>query len=330
MPNARLTLLVGDLYRCERALVARQKEIITREPTTERHTLFADEIDLASLRIELQSTSLFALSRHFVIRHAEALKEPKQFAILLNQGPSPETVLTLVAETMSASSPVYKAIKAHGEVIRFPQWKGKALESAVSELLTEQGIATVPGLVSKLISNSGKNLFFISQEAKKLHSFCAKDDMDMAQMDRLLSAVEEGSIYPMLDRVGEAKLRESLLEFTKLHQEPGRVLSALLRHLTRLLSIRVLLDESLSLSKIGEITGEPHWLLGRLVNQAKRRSTKKLTAVLNRGIELDAQIKSGSIRAADGVLALIFAATASELPLQGYIQQNQPSLATNG
>ncbi len=330
MSNARLTLLVGDLYRCERALVARQQEIIARQPTTERHTLFGDEIDLASLRIELQSTSLFALSRHFVIRHAEALKEPKQFASLLDQGQSPETVLTLVAETMSASSPVYKAIKAHGEVTRFPQWKGKALQQAVSELLTEQGIAPVPALVSKLISNSGKNLFLISQEAKKVRAFCAKDDIDMAQMDRLLFAVEEGSIYPMLDRVGEAKLRESLLEFGKLRQEPGRVLSALLRHLTRLLSIRVLLDESLSLPKIGEITGEPHWLLGRLTNQARKRSTKKLTAVLNRGIELDTQVKSGEIHAADGVLALIFAATVSELPLPGYVRQNQPSPATNG
>ncbi|MCK4392153.1 hypothetical protein KAX17_04545, partial [Candidatus Bipolaricaulota bacterium] len=116
MSEPQVTLIFGDPYRCERALAARHTAILTEYTDTERHTLFGDEFDMPSLRVELQSTPLFALGRHFVVRHTDAIKETKRFAALIKRELPPSTFLTLVAGELKASNPLIKAVEGRGSV----------------------------------------------------------------------------------------------------------------------------------------------------------------------------------------------------------------------
>ncbi len=317
MPEPQCVLIFGDLYRCEQALGARHAAILAEFSDTERNILFGDELDLPSLRMTLLSSSLFVQGRHFVIRHAETVPAAKAFAALLKEELPGATFLTLVAEEVKPSNPILKAMKDGGSVQALPRMKGKALEGAVSEILAEQDLKLAPAALKELVAQSGGGLLSVFQEARKLHAFSPEGALDENALARLRFAAGERSIYPLLDRLGERNLRATLAALSDLHEDPGRIFSALLRHLTRLVMVRVLADEGVTAAKAATLLGSPAWLVKRLLNQAKRHSTQDLSAVVDQGITLDLMIKRGGIRPRDALLKLIFAATAPVSPSLG-------------
>jgi len=317
MPEPKRVLILGDPYRCEHALAARHAAILAEFADTERNILFGDELDLPSLRMTLLSSSLFVQGRHFVIRHAETVPAAKPFAALLKEELPGATFLTLVAEEVKPSNPILKAMKDGGSVQGLPRMKGKALERAVSEILAEQDLKLTPAALKELVAQSGGGLLSVFQEARKLHAFSPEGALDENALARLRFAAGERSIYSLLDRLGERNLRATLAALSDLHEDPGRIFSALLRHLTRLVMVRVLADEGATAAKAATLLGSPAWLVKRLLNQAKSHSTQDLSAVVDQGITLDLMIKRGEIRPRDALLKLIFAATAPVSPALG-------------
>ncbi len=317
MPEPQRVLIFGDPYRCEHALAARHAAILAEFADTERNILFGDELDLPSLRMTVLSSSLFVQGRHFVIRHAEAVPAPKPFAALLKEELPEATFLTLVAEEIKPSNPIFKAMKDGGSVETLPRVKGKALEGAVSEILAKQDLKLTPAALKELVAQSGGDLLSVAQEARKLHAFAPEEALDENVLARLRFAAGERSIYPMLDRLGERNLRASLAALSDLREDPGRIFSVLLRHLTRLVMVRVLADEGVKAAKAATLLGSPAWLVKRLLNQANRSSARDLSAVVDQGITLDLMIKRGEIRPRDALLKLILAATAPASPAPG-------------
>jgi len=317
MSELQRVLIFGDPYRCDQALAARHAAILAEFADTERNILFGDELDLPSLRMTVLSSSLFVQGRHFVIRHAETIPGTKPFAALLKEELPEATFLTLVAEEIRPSNPILKAVRDCGSVQALPRMKGKALERAVSEILAEQDLKLTPAALKELVAQSGGDLLSVFQEARKVHAFAPEGALDDNALARLRFAAGERSIYPLLDRLGERNLRASLAALSDLHEDPGRIFSVLLRHLTRLVMVRVLADEGATAAKAAMLLGSPAWLVKRLLNQAKRCSAQDLSTVVDQGITLDLMIKRGEIRPGDALLKLILAATTAASPALG-------------
>lgn len=327
MSEPKRVFIFGDHYRCEQALASRHAAILTEFADTEKIPLFGDELDLPSLRMTLLSRSLFVQGRHFVIRHAEKIPAPKQFATQLKEELPEATFLTLLADELKPSNPVYKAMKECGIVHALPRVKGKTLERAATAILTEYDVELGPAALKCLINQSGGELLTIFQEARKLHAFSPEGTPDENVLAQLFFAAGEHSIYPLLDRVGEQNLPATLAALSLLHEDPGRIFSMLLRHLTRILMVRVLVDGGVTTAKAGTLLGSPGWLIKRLLNQAKNSSRKELSAAVDLGVTLDLAIKSGEIRSIDALLKLIFAATSPGSRAPEYVRRNRPARA---
>ncbi len=324
MPEPQLTLIFGDPFRCEQSLQARHTRIIEEHPEAERHTLFGDEIDLSALVVELQSASLFAESRHFVVRHAGTIKA-KPFSVLIEPTLPAGTYLTFLAPGLKGTSPLIKRVRERGIVQALPPIKGKSLERTASELMVAQGVHLDPQALNLLIARCNGDLLVLSQEARKLRSFSSAGTVDCDAIEKVGFSAEEGSIYPLLDRIGEHNLPESLATLSRLHEDPGRIFSGVVRHLTKLLMVRVLLDSKVTEAKMATLLGTPSWLVRRLATQAKVYSTQKLTAALDLGINLDLEVKRGGIRPSDALLKLILSVTSRSAPSPEYTRQSRPS-----
>ena len=327
MSEPQRALLYGDPYRVEEALASRHAAILTEFLDTEKIPLFGDELDLPSLRMTLLSRSLFVQGRHFINRHAEKTPAPKQFAVLVTQELPEATFLTLLADELKPSNPVYKAMKECGSLQALPRMKGKVLERAVTVILAECNVKLGPAALKCLINQSGGELLTIFQEARKLHAFSPEGKPDEDVLAQLFFAAGEPSIYPLLDRVGERNLPATLALLSSLHEDPGRIFSILLRHLTRILMVRILVDTGATTVKVGTLLGSPGWLIRRLLNQAKHSSQKELSAAVDLGVTLDLAIKSGEIRSIDALLKLIFAATRPGSCAPEYARRNRPARA---
>jgi len=312
MPEPQRVLLLGDACLCERALAARSLAICEEHRDAERHTAFSDELDLESLRIELRSQSLFVQSRHFVIRHAQAARDQKGLASLFREDLAPATYLTFLASELKESSPLAKAAKEMDALVSFPLSKGKALEGAASELLTEQGLSLAPAARRRLVKESGEDLLAIFQEAVKLRHFAPEGTIGEDVVERLCFTAGESSIYPFLDALGKGQLQTGAGHLSQLRDDPTRTFGSCVRHLARVLSARLLADEGIPLEGGAAALGVPAWLARRLLDQAKSWTAEGLTLVLDQAIELDRDIKAGHIRPADALLELVLCASSPE------------------
>ena len=331
MPEPQTCLFIGDPYRIERALAARHEAILAANPETERIPLFGDELDVSSFRIDLHSESLFSTGRHFIVRHAEEIKAAKAFNNALDTPFPPNTYLTLLATKLPPSHPIAKQISEHGQVRQLPKLKRPHADRAANELLTNAALQLTPDALTLLMLRSGGDLLPLAQEAQKLHAYAPDGPINESTIDSLAFTTGEGSIYPFLDRLGEGDLRAALCSLSTLHENPGKIFSAALRHWTRLLMVRVLIDEDTPFAGITTALGTPSWLVKKYIRQAKAHAAPSMLAILKEGIALDSAIKMGKIRAEDALLRWVLLATSlPSKPGQGDTPKTPPSRATIG
>jgi len=305
----QIVLLVGDTYRCQRALEEREASLLAADPAIERHVTFGDEVDPSSFGIELQSASLFALGRHFVVRQVDRCKTGKALAAAI-EGEIPEgTYVSLAAESLRATNPVMKVCKGLDAVVSLPTPKGRGVQSTAKQILAERDIEAAPSALSRLVMRNGGDLLGIAQEARKLRSQ-GVTQLDETVVDRMVFPSAERTAYPFYDLLGERKLAPAVGALDELREDPGRLLGGALRHLARLAMIRVVLDQKGPRRRLSDAVGLPDWLCKRLSAQAKRFTLADLQAALSVGVSLDVAIKRGEIAPLDALLKLVVNTTA--------------------
>jgi len=309
MSEPQLRLITGDPFLCDQALAAREAVLMAVDSGIERHVLFADELDLSSLDVELRSCSLFALGRHFVIRKIEKNRSARTLAAILEK-PFPEgTYLTLLAGPLKATNAVLKVAKAKDAVTALPTPRGTALQRTARGILGESGLALPNPVAQTLLTKCGNDLLSLRNELDKLRSLAGSDPISEAMARELCFNHTEATAYPFYDRLGEGQLPAALNELGGLREDSGRIVGGVIRHFTRLVMVRLLLDQSQPQSEIASKIGMQDWLCRRLIGQAKRRSFEALVKALRLGVKLDQRIKQGQIAPDDALMHLILAAT---------------------
>ena len=330
MKEPSIVLLFGDPYRCELALAKRDAAILSEHPERERHVRFADELNLPELRAEFRSSSLFSDSRHFVIRNTEEARKPKELGNLLVGETHAKTFITFIAKELKSSSKLIGIVKSRGNVRSLPQLKGGNLDRAAREILSNSGLSIGDKALGTVLTRCGKDLLGVWQEAKKLRSFGAEGVIDERLIEKLTFTAGEESTYSLLDRVGLHDIGGSLTSLAAIDENSGRVFSSLLRHLSTLLTLRVLLANHVPPPRMRKIVARPDWLIKKLLRQAKSHGVEQLVSLLDLAIDLDIEMKSGHIRPRDALLKLVLASTAPAVRAQECAPRNRLSPATIG
>jgi len=315
MSEPQVRLLTGDPYLCEQALALRETALEIVDPHMERHALFADDLDLHALDVELRSCSLFALGRHFVLRRIEKNRSAKALAATLEKSIPAETYVTLLAAPLKATHAVLKVVKARGKALNedtilvLPTPKAAGLQREARKLFKQSSVTLSPPAARLLLTECGDDLLSLQNELAKLRAFAANSAVDDAAARRLCFNHTEATVYPFYDRLGEGKLSAALSELRELREDAGRIVGGIIRHFTRLTMVRLLLDQHHPQTGIASMMGMQDWLCRRLIGQVKRRSLSDLLRALRLGIKLDQRIKQGRIAPDDALMQLILAAT---------------------
>lgn len=313
MSEPQLRLITGDPYLCRQALSKREATLMTIDPDMERHGLFADELDLASFDSELRSCALFALGRHFVVRKIEKNRSPKKLVAVLEKPLPAGTYLTLLAGPLKATNAVLKAAKAkRGTVIALATPKGETLQRAAWKIMEESGLALPRPVARMLLTECGNDLLSLSNELDKIRAAAGSDPISETTARMLCYSHTQATVYPFYDRLGEGRLADALCELDGLREDSVRIVGGIIRHFTRLVMIRLLLDQRERQSEIASQIGMQDWQCRRLIDQAKRRSFNMLANTLRLGVKQDQRIKQGLIAPDDALMQLILVATAPE------------------
>ena len=311
MSEPQFRMMTGDAYLCDRSLATREQALLAIDSGLERHGLFADELDIPALDIELRSCSLFALGRHFVIRKIEKNRKAKALAAVLDKSLPEGTYVTLLAGPLQATNVVLKMAKSKGKdsVIALPTPKGAALQKTARGILEESGLTLPNGVVRTLLAECGDDLLSLRNELGKLRSLAGNDPIPEAAARELCFNHTEAKVYPFYDRLGEGKLPSALGELNGLREDSGRIVGGIIRHFTKLVMVRLLIDQRLPQSEIPSMVGLQGWQCRGLIGQAKRRAFKDLVNALRTGVRLDQRIKQGRVAPDDALMHLILVAT---------------------
>jgi len=309
MVQEQIALLVGDAYLCEHALDARHTAIRSSDTGCERYLAFADEIDPASFEADLQATPLFTLGRHFVVRRVEKAKKAARLAAALSSPLPKDTFLTLIASELRATNPVRKALGKGKGTIMLPSPKGRAVKGATEQLLASHRLPMADDALQVFIYRCNNDLLTMQQEAKKLAAYGVETPVSKGDVERLVFANADQTVYPFYDRLGEGRLCDALKELCNVRDDPGRVLGGAIRHISRLTMVRLLIDRRVPPAAMTSLIGVPDWLLRRLNAQARRHSLAKLNAALDLGLSLDTRIKSGDMSSADALFHFVLSVT---------------------
>jgi DNA polymerase-3 subunit delta len=310
-----IVFFLGDPYRCERALAERQQALHAADPTVERQARFADEVDVASFDMELQSAPLFALGRHFVVRAVDKTRKPKPWAELAAKDlPAGTYVSFLATPDVKSSHPVVKACAARGAVVSLPSPAARGIAQTARGVLAECGLRASSAALESLVARTGGDLLALASEARKLRAYAGAREVDEDDIASLVFPGGEPTAYPFFDRLGERDLPGALRALDELRDDPGRILGGAIRHMTRITTLCVLLRQRVSPSQMADLVSLPDWLLRRLLGQARRFRLEEATAALDLGISLDTEVKSGGRSAIDALLEFVFSVTSPVPP----------------
>ena len=322
MALSQLVLFHGDEYRCEVALRSRIEEVRALDKAVEQHSLFADEIDPSSLSIELSSASLFAVSRHFVIRRAEKLTQ-KGFLAVSKQKLPPETYVSFTAANLKSNSSILKQAKKAGDAIALPSFKGKQAIQEARRVISSCKVHLSSEASRFMIDHYNDNLLALHEELRKLETYAHDQSVSEEEVRALVFSYGEKSVYPLLDAIMSKDMRSAMAQLARSHEDPAGTFSALTRQITRVLMVRMLLDSNMNASQIASIISMPSWMVRRFIGQAKSHSSKMLTAALDLAIDLDLQAKNGGIRFRDALLKLMLFIADPIPPAREYDRQSQ-------
>ncbi len=220
----------------------------------------------------------------------------------------PETT-RLVLEETGDLPPTHALLKlaaaCGGEVKAFPAPDAAGLARWIARRAEGKGVGIEPEAVDLLATYVGPNLRLLDQELEKLAAYLKwSGAISREDVQRLVSSLEEPSIFHLVDALGSRNGRRALVVLRRLlyeRKDPLYLLTMIVRQYRLLLQAQELDVQGVSPDEMGRQMEVGTWTASKCREQAKNYKSAELKAILGQLLEIDVGIKTGQI---SGPLAL--------------------------
>lgn len=230
--------------------------------------------------------------------------EYKQWASYLGNIPE-STVVVLVDDGLKSSNPLFREISASAEVKSFPPLNKTRLRQWVEKGVGEAGSRISPQAVELLAQVVGSNLRTMRQEISKLVLFASGRPIEEDDVRRLVSDVQQISVFNMVDAILEFKAGAAgrlLQQLLDTGSAPAYLLVMLSRQIRMIARIKELQNQGKSELEIQSRLGlVSEFAFRKTLAQANRYPWELIREVYHKLLEADLSIKTGKY---DGELAL--------------------------
>jgi DNA polymerase-3 subunit delta len=206
------------------------------------------------------------------------------------------TVLVLVDEDVKGSNPLLKKLSPLAKVQTFPLLKGKSVEVWIRQRVREQGGSISPQAVNVLAELVGGDLWAMDGEIQKLLLYGGGRPISEDDVRKLVSCVEEGNIFALVDAVAEGRMEQAQKILHRLYdegEEPTHILTMITRQF-RLIALAIDLRRGLSHPQIQDRLGlKNSYAVDKTLRQAKLYDFEGVRRAYDKLLETDLAIKTG-------------------------------------
>jgi DNA polymerase-3 subunit delta len=211
----------------------------------------------------------------------------------------PTTDLVLVEGKISAGNPLFKAVNAVAKVESFPLLNRPQLRQWLTTRVSERGGSISSGAVELLIRLVGSNLWVMSQELDKLLLFAPARPINEEDVNLMVAASQELSIFNVVDAVVELKSGEAERLLGRLLDRgatPAYLMVMLTRQFRLIIRLKELKRQQVSPAEMQRRLGLTNdFVFQKTSQQAARYSPDHLQEIYHRLLAADLSIKTGRL-----------------------------------
>jgi DNA polymerase-3 subunit delta len=209
----------------------------------------------------------------------------------------PSTHLLLLDGEVRADHPLLAALRPLGDVRPFARLERDALERWIGTRVKERGAAIMPRAVAVLAESVGADLWQLNNEIEKLALYAGDRPIDVSDVRLLVAAEASGGVFQLVDAVMAGNGAEAL-RLTRLLLDGGAagpyLLTMLARQFRQFLLLRDMHVHGVPRAEMARrLELRSDYLLGRLLEQARRYPEARLVAGYERILEADLSTKRG-------------------------------------
>jgi len=253
-----------------------------------------DDFDL-----DFKASQLFFEKKLFVLKgitdnlefQKKILKEIEKYE------KSPHLLIFFVEGNVSKNT-FFEELKKRGQFQEFKPLNEVALETWAINEFKKYGVFVERGVVEKLISLIGNDLWRFSEEIKKLVCFCEKRTIKKSDVDSLVKERLELNVFKTIEAISfkDKKLAFKLLNLQIKNGEKEETLFALIKYQFRnLIQIKDLILRGDTIYQLKMKLNLHPFILNKLVKIASKFQLDELKKIYNKILNVDVAIKTGRI-----------------------------------
>ena len=233
----------------------------------------------------LEETSLFEGSNDLLADYMKEIAET--------------TCMIFVQEKADKRVRLYKAIQKYGRVVELKKPDDELLNRWLLAKIKQAGLSIRRSALESFMARGYADMQTMNTELEKLISYCLdRGEIGAEDVEAVCSITAEDKVFEMIEDIILDRRKEAFeryYDLLALKEPPVKILSIIGQQYLRLLTVKSLKSEGLSVSEIASKTGLRDFAVRKSLSNAAGYEKKELERILERCAFYENSVKSGKL-----------------------------------
>lgn len=223
------------------------------------------------------------------------------------------TTIVFVESEVDKRSKMYKALKEHGKIVEFAKQNEELLTRWLLGRLKRENKNITKAAMQEFFLRVGMDMSALDREMEKVLCYCYdKEVIEKADIEAICPQQVENRIFEMIDAITDSKQKQALelyYDLLALKVSPMIILSLFHRQCNILMQVKELKNKNMNRGDIAKKIGVPSFAVGKYQAQAAKLSQGRIRQILEYGVHMEEQTKTGQMNENIAVELLIVEAS---------------------
>lgn len=223
------------------------------------------------------------------------------------------TTIVFVEGEVDKRSKMYKALKEHGKIVEFAKQNEELLTRWLLGRLKRENKNITKAAMQEFFLRVGMDMSALDREMEKVLCYCYdKEVIEKADIEAICPQQVENRIFEMIDAITDSKQKQALelyYDLLALKVSPMIILSLFHRQCNILMQVKELKNKNMNRGDIAKKIGVPSFAVGKYQAQAAKLSQGRIRQILEYGVHMEEQTKTGQMNENIAVELLIVEAS---------------------
>ena len=213
----------------------------------------------------------------------------------------PDTACFLFVENEADKrGKMYKAVKSKGRVVEMARQDEKTLLYWVAGNVKKEGYKIKEQTARYLLSTTGTEMEKLEKDLEKMFCYCmGKEEIEVRDIEAICTTQITNKIFEMVEAVAVRNQKKALdyyYDLLALKEPPMRILYMLTKQFRSLLVVQSLMRRGMAQKQVASEAGLHPFVAGKCMRQCRSFSQDQLRDILELGVELETDVKTGRMK----------------------------------